>query len=140
MRAHGRRITDEGAGRPEFGERNLFHRGSEPRDAFSAEVRRARAEGSPRRHQVTEFPVAEPFGNVGQYSNPEVDRLFAEGAKAPAEKRQEIYTQVQKIMADELPVLWFLELDFPTVSRCNVKDLVTTSIGINDAAKNAWKQ
>ncbi|CAA9327253.1 MAG: hypothetical protein AVDCRST_MAG90-1285, partial [uncultured Microvirga sp.] len=29
---------------------------------------------------------------------------------------------------------------FPTVSRCNVKDLVTTAIGIDDAAKNVWKQ
>ena len=81
-----------------------------------------------------------PFGNVGGYSNPEVDRLFAEAANAPAEKRQELYTKVQQLLAEELPVLWLLELDFPTVSRCNVKDLTTTAIGINDAARNAWKQ
>ena len=81
-----------------------------------------------------------PFGNVGGYSNPEVDRLFAEAANAPAEKRQELYTKVQQVLAEELPVLWLLELDFPTVSRCNVRDLTTTAIGINDAARNAWKQ
>jgi peptide/nickel transport system substrate-binding protein len=81
-----------------------------------------------------------PFGNVGGYSNPEVDRLFAEAAIAPAEKRPELYAKVQQILAEELPVLWLLELDFPTVYRCTVKDLVTTAIGINDSALNAWKQ
>jgi ABC-type transport system substrate-binding protein len=96
--------------------------------------------GVARSYVSTNIVKGNPFGNVGQYSNPEVDRLFAEAAKAPAEKRQDLYTQVQKIMADDLPVLWLLELDFPTVSRCNVKDLVTTAIGINDAAKNVWKQ
>ena len=76
-----------------------------------------------------------PFGNVGGYSNPEVDRLFAEAAIAPAEKRQELYTKVQKILAEELPVLWLLEIDFPTIYRCNVKNLITTGIGVNDGVR-----
>ena len=33
---------------------------------------------------------------------------------------------MQKLLADELPVLWLLEMDFPTIYRCNVKNLVTT--------------
>lgn len=98
------------------------------------------ATGVARSYVSTNIVKGNPFGNVGQYSNPEVDRLFAEAAIAPAEKRQELYTKVQQILAEELPVLWLLELDFPTVFRCNVKDLVTTAIGINDATKNAWKQ
>ncbi len=82
-----------------------------------------------------------PFGNVGGYSNPEVDRLFAEGAVAPTEQaRQAAYSQVQKILADELPVLWLLEMDFPTIYRCNVKNLVTTAIGVNDGFREAWKE
>jgi peptide/nickel transport system substrate-binding protein len=98
------------------------------------------ATGVARSYVSTNIVKGNPFGNVGQYSNPEVDRLFAEAASAPAEKRQELYTKVQQVLADELPVLWLLELDFPTVHRCNVKDLVTTAIGINDSAKNVWKQ
>lgn len=98
------------------------------------------ATGVARSYVTSNIVKGNPFGNIGQYSNPEVDRLFAEGAKATSDKRQAIYDQVQKIMAEELPVLWLLEMDFPTVSRCNVKDLVTTGIGINDAAKNVWKQ
>jgi len=69
----------------------------------------------------------------------DVDEV-SKAANAPAEKRQELYTKVQQVLAEELPVLWLLELDFPTVSRCNVKGLTTTAIGINDAARNTWKQ
>ena len=98
------------------------------------------ATGVARSYVSSNIVKGNPFGNIGQYSNPEVDRLFAEAAIAPTEKRQDLYTKVQQILADELPVLWLLELDFPTVSRCNVKDLVTTAIGINDAAKSVWKQ
>jgi peptide/nickel transport system substrate-binding protein len=98
------------------------------------------ATGVARSYVSTNIVKGNPFGNVGSYSNPEVDKLFAEAAIAPAEGRQALYTKIQQILADELPVLWLLELDFPTVYRCNVKDLVTTAVGIDDAAKNVWKQ
>ncbi len=82
-----------------------------------------------------------PFGNQGAYVNPEVDKLFAEAATAPSDAtRQEAYTKVQKLLADELPVLWQLEMDFPTIYRCNVKNLVNTAIGVNDGFKDAWKE
>ena len=98
------------------------------------------ATGVARSYISSNIVKGNPFGNVGGYSNPEVDKLFAEAANAPETKRQELYTKVQQLLAEELPVLWLLELDFPTVFRCNVKDLVTTAIGINDATKNAWKE
>ena len=96
--------------------------------------------GVARSYVTSNIVKGNPFGNVGQYSNPDVDKLFAEAAVAPTEKRQDLYTKVQQVTADDLPLLWLLEMDFPTVSRCNVKDLVTTSIGVNDSAKNVWKQ
>ena len=98
------------------------------------------ATGVARSYISSNIVKGNPFGNNGQYANPEVDRLFAEAAIAPAEKRQELYDQVQKILVDEVPVLWMLELDFPTVYRCNVKDLVTSAIGVSDGMRNAWKQ
>jgi peptide/nickel transport system substrate-binding protein len=98
------------------------------------------ATGVARSYVSSNIVKGNPFGNVGGYTNPEVDRLFAQGANAPDSERQAIYTKLQQIMADDLPVLWMLELDFPTVSRCNVKDLVTTAVGIDDAARNVWKQ
>ena len=79
------------------------------------------------------------FNNIEGYSNSEVDKLFAEGATAfPDSKRQEIYDKVQKILVDDVPVAWLLELQFPTITRCNVKNLVTTAIGVNDGFRDAW--
>lgn len=79
-----------------------------------------------------------PFANIGGYSNPEVDRLFAEGALAPAAERPAIYQKVQDLLADELPTLWSIDLQFPTVMRCNVHDYITTASGANDGLLKAW--
>ena len=82
-----------------------------------------------------------PFGNVEGYANPAIDKLFSEAAVAPTDaERQKLYDQVQQIMTDELPVLWLLELEFPTIHRCTVKNLVTTGIGLNDGFRDAWKE
>jgi peptide/nickel transport system substrate-binding protein len=72
------------------------------------------ATGVARSYVSTNIVKGNPFGNVGGYANPEVDKLFAEAAIAPAEGRQALYTKLQQVLAEELPVLWLLELDFPT--------------------------
>lgn len=43
-------------------------------------------------------------GNYGHYSNEEIDRLYAEAQAAPEpEERKRIYTEIAKILNDELP-------------------------------------
>ena len=80
-----------------------------------------------------------PWNNVSRYENPRVDELFAEAAVAVGEEaRQELYDEVQKIIVDDVPVAWMLELEFPTIYRCEVQDLVKTAIGVNDGFKDAW--
>ena len=54
-------------------------------------------------------------------------------------KRQELYTKAQQVLADELPVAWMLELEFPTIYRSNVQNLIKTATGMNDAFQDAWK-
>lgn len=99
------------------------------------------ATGVARSYVSSNIAKGNPFGNVGGYSNPEVDKLFADAAIAPTDKeRQDLYTKMQKIVVDELPVLWQLEMEFPTIYRCNVKNLVTTGIGVNDGFRDAWKE
>jgi len=80
-----------------------------------------------------------PFANVGGYSNEEVDALFAEAATAPRDEREAIYQRVQELLTEEVPVLWLMEDEKPTVYRCDVQDLITTAVGINDAMRNAWR-
>ena len=99
------------------------------------------ATGVARSYVSSNIVKGNPFANIGGYSNPEVDKWFADGAGSSAnEQRQEAYTKIQKILADELPVLWLLEMDFPTIYRCNVKNLITTGIGVNDGFRDAWKE
>ncbi len=54
------------------------------------------------------------FSNTAGYSNPEVDRLFEEAAVATSDdKRQELYSQVQRILVEDVPVVWTFEQDYP---------------------------
>ena len=105
---------------------------------LSLSVRRS---GARRRPQLRSSQIVKgsPFNNVEGYTNPEIDQLFADGAVAfPDAKRKEIYAKAQKILTDDVPVAWLLELQFPTITRCNVKNLITTAIGVNDGFRDAW--
>ncbi|MEM7693342.1 MAG: ABC transporter substrate-binding protein [Pseudomonadota bacterium] len=80
-----------------------------------------------------------PWNNVQGYESAEVDQLFADAAVAVgAEARQALYDDVQMKLVDDVPVAWTLELEFPTIYRCNVKDLVKTAIGVNDGFVDAY--
>jgi peptide/nickel transport system substrate-binding protein len=95
--------------------------------------------GVGRNYVSSQIVKGSPFNNVEGYTNPEIDQLFADGAVAfPDSKREEIYAKAQKILTDDVPVAWLLELQFPTITRCNVKNLVTTAIGVNDGFRDAW--
>src|SRR6266850_3810060 len=95
--------------------------------------------GVGRNYITSQIVKGQQFNNVEGYSNPEIDKLFAEGAVAtPDSKRKEIYEKAQKILVEDVPVAWMLELQFPTITRCKIKDLITTAIGVNDGFRDAW--
>ncbi len=96
--------------------------------------------GVARTYISTNIAKGSPFNNVAGYANPEVDRLFADAALANSEgERQVLYTEVQRLLVDDAPVAWMLELEFPTIYRANFKNLVKTATGMNDAFQDAWK-
>ncbi len=79
------------------------------------------------------------FTNTSGYSNPEVDRLFAEAASEPNEdKRRELYHQVQKIVADEVALAWLVELQWPTIHSAKLKNVVRNGLGPNDNFAEAY--
>lgn len=95
--------------------------------------------GVSRTYVSTNIAKGSPWNNVSGYVNEEVDRLFAEAAiQASDEDRQALYTQVQNIVVDDVPVAWMLELQFPTIYRCDLKNVVSTAIGVNDGLRDAW--
>lgn len=67
-----------------------------------------------------------PNGNAGRYSNPKVDELFERAGTAPTqEERAELYKEVQRLLAEELPVLTFheqLEYDAQSVDLKGMED------------------
>jgi peptide/nickel transport system substrate-binding protein len=95
--------------------------------------------GVGRNYVSSQIAKGQVFNNVEGYSNPEIDKLFAEGANAtPDSKRQELYEKAQKILVEDVPVAWMLELQFPTITHCKIKNLITTAIGVNDGFRDAW--
>jgi peptide/nickel transport system substrate-binding protein len=51
-----------------------------------------------------------PFTNASGYRNPTVDDLFAKAAANPDQKaRAQLYHQAQKILTQDLPIIWLLE-------------------------------
>ncbi len=95
--------------------------------------------GVARTYVSSNIAKGSPWNNVSGYVNPEVDKLFAEAAvQTTAEARQDLYSQVQKIVVDDVPVAWMMELQFPTIYRCDLHNPVNTAIGVNDGLRDAW--
>ena len=56
------------------------------------------------------------WSNTQSYANPQVDDLLAKAAvELDVQKRQAIYSEFQKIVADELPVYWTHTLPYHTI-------------------------
>lgn len=79
------------------------------------------------------------FSNTMGYSNPRVDELFAKAAVENDDaKREQMYAEVQKILAKDVPVAWLLEMEFPTLLNKRVHNAVTTAIGTSDNFADVW--
>lgn len=79
------------------------------------------------------------FVNSSRYSNPELDVLLASGAQeADAEKRSEIYGEIQGILAEDLPVVNLFEMQFLTVYNEKLKDHATSALGAYGPFERAW--
>ncbi|MGO4854612.1 ABC transporter substrate-binding protein [Phaeovulum sp. W22_SRMD_FR3] len=95
--------------------------------------------GVSRNYITSQITKGNPFANVEGYSNPVVDKLFDDAAVATTDaKRQELYTEVQKILQTDVPVAWLQELSFPTLYDCKVQDLVKTANGIGSSLGDTW--
>ncbi len=77
--------------------------------------------------------------NVDGYNNPEVDKLLGQAdiSADPAERRR-LYAEVQKILSNDVPVIWTHQMGFPTLYRTKVKNLITTGLGLNETFADVW--
>lgn len=74
------------------------------------------------------------------YSNPEVDRLFAAAARSvDPEETRKLYSEVQKLLVEDVALGWIFELQSPVIYRDTVHEAITTAIGVNDTMQTTWK-
>jgi peptide/nickel transport system substrate-binding protein len=72
------------------------------------------------------------FANTEGYANPAVDKLFETGRmSADPEVRKQAFYDVQKLLTDEVPVVWLMEMSFPTIHDRRVTNLITTGTGVH---------
>ncbi|MEX2519598.1 MAG: ABC transporter substrate-binding protein [Paracoccaceae bacterium] len=80
-----------------------------------------------------------PWNNVANYQSPELDKLWRDAAlMANKEERQAAYSTIQNQIVSDVPNAWLLELGFPTIYRCNIKNPVSTALGVNDGFRDVW--
>lgn len=72
------------------------------------------------------------FANTEGYSNPAVDTLFETARlSGDPEERKQAFFEVQKLLTDEVPVVWLMEMSFPTIHDRRVTNLITTGTGVH---------
>lgn len=78
-------------------------------------------------------------GNVNGYSNPEVDSLLAAAAhENDVDKRKALYSQAQKIISADVPLIWTHDIIFPALYRAKVHNLITSGFGTDENFAEVW--
>ena len=71
------------------------------------------------------------FTNGSYWSDPEVDKLLDMAKVEPdAAKRSALYDQALKIVAEEIPIIWVHEMNFPTVVNNKFADVIVSALGV----------
>ena len=72
------------------------------------------------------------FTNTGGYKNEKVDALFAEArAAADPAVRQRAFSDVQRLLTEDIPQVWILEMAFPTITDRKVQNVIQLGTGVH---------
>jgi peptide/nickel transport system substrate-binding protein len=87
----------------------------------------------------TAAKAGSPWNNVSMYRDPEADALLQQAdAETDPSRRAALYSQAQIRIAAQAPVVWLAELDFPTLYKATVKDLITEGTGLSGNFAGVW--
>ncbi|WP_319825940.1 ABC transporter substrate-binding protein [Thalassovita sp.] len=80
-----------------------------------------------------------PWNNVAMYKDAEADALIQKAdSETDTALRAELYSKAQRRIADQAPVVWLGELEFPTIYKDKVKNLITNAAGLSANFANVW--
>ena len=69
--------------------------------------------------------------------DPKAQSYWLEAAEALGLPVEQVFKTLMALV-DDVPVAWLLELGFPTIYRCNIKNPVNTALGVNDGFRDVW--
>jgi peptide/nickel transport system substrate-binding protein len=70
------------------------------------------------------------FTNTSGYSNPRVDELFLKGrTSGTEEERRAAFSEAQKLLVEDMPLLWVVEVNYPTVTDRRLRNAVQLGTG-----------
>ena len=79
------------------------------------------------------------FSNASGYTNPKADQLWEKAAaEVDDTKRAGLYKQVQKIVVDEIPVIWLQEIPDVVAGNTKVHNLFTSPQGLRAGLYDTW--
>ena len=79
------------------------------------------------------------FTNSMDYRNERIDQLFAQsGVEIDPARRKAQYAEIQKILADELPVIFLVEIAYSHLWNKRVHGLITNGISMYSSWDGVW--
>ncbi|MSO94066.1 MAG: ABC transporter substrate-binding protein [Rhodospirillales bacterium] len=79
------------------------------------------------------------FSNSMDYKNPKVDELFTKVAKMDdGPERNKLMAEIQKILRDELPVIFLMEMSYTHLWNKRVHGLLTNGISMYTGWDSVW--
>ena len=97
--------------------------------------------GVQRLYVASNMVKGSPFANVQGYNNPEADKLWtAAASEVDPARRQELYSKIQTILVNDVANGFLVDMEFPTLYRGNIKNLVQTAIGLNESFSDVYIQ
>ena len=71
------------------------------------------------------------FTNGSYWSDPKTDALLDKAKVEPdANKRSVLYAEVLAFVAEEMPIVWVHEMNFPTVINNKFADVIVSALGV----------
>lgn len=80
-----------------------------------------------------------PFVNASRWSNKAADDLMDRATtETQPQKRAALYQQLGKLVAEEVPNIYVIDLNYPAVINKQLKDVITSPLGVYGPFDQAW--
>jgi len=81
------------------------------------------------------------YVNNSQWSSPQTDALMdAAAVEINPEKRKVLYAELQRLATEAAPIIWLVDVSYPTVVNKKVHNALSTAHGLHGSLADAWME